>query len=347
MKKWLFACMAMILIATGCSGNAANTGSTSGSEAPAGGTGGSAEKVTIALAHSVSDSDTSHYHQFATKFKEIVETESGGNVTVDIHPNGSLGGERELTEGVELGTIDVAIVSTGPLGNFTDLTQIMDFPFLFDSSEHAHKVLDGEIGEEINGVLAQRGLKVLAWLEGGFSNTTNNKHPIKKPEDFEGLLIRAQENAVHMDTFNALGAKPTPMALTEVFTALQQGVVDGQANVLPVIVPSRFYEIQKYYTQTELYYISAPVIMNETFFNGLAPETQELILSAAATARDHERQFVAEMNEQFLQTIADAGVEMTMKDELDLDAFKAKVQGVYENYQSQFGEYFDKINALK
>lgn len=351
MKKLMFVCLAMMLVITACGNNNSKSSGSSASPASSASsssnTGSSGAKKTIALAHSVSDSDTSHYHQFAKKFKEIVENQSGGNITIEIHPNGSLGGERELTEGVQFGTIDAAIVSTGPLGNFTDLTQIMDFPFLFDSNKQAQAVLDGEIGNEISGKLAEQGIKVIAWLEGGFSNTTNNKHPITKPDDFKGLKIRAQENAIHMDTFASFGAEPTPMALTEVFTALQQGVVDAQANVLPVIVPSKFYEVQKFYTQTELYYIAAPVMFNQKVFDGLSKEEQDMLMAAAAEARDYEREYVAGMNEQFLATMKDAGVTITTKDEIDLDAFKEKVQGVYAKYESKFGKYFDMIEAMK
>lgn len=301
--------------------------------------------VTIDLAHSTASSDESHYQQFALKFKEEVETESNGEITIEIHPNGTLGAERDLIEGVEFGAIDAAIVSTGPLSNFTKLFEILDFPYLFDSSEHVHRVVDGEIGEEINDEISKNGLEIISWLDGGFTNITNSVRPIIDPDDLNGLKIRAQENDVIVKSIQSLGAEPTPMAFTEVYTALQQGVIEGQINVLPTIIPMNFHETQDYYSQIELYFITAPVLFNKELLDSLSAEHKEIIMNAAKNARDYEREFVEEMNSKYLNVLREDGLEVTT--EFNREAFVEKVQEVYEQYEEEYGEYFEKIKELR
>lgn len=302
---------------------------------------------TIALGHTLATTEDSAYQQFAMKFKEIIESETNGEVTVEIYGNGVLGAEREMVEAVEIGTLDAVLTSTGPLGNFTRLTYVMDFPFLFNSNEHVYKVLDGEIGDELAAALDERGLKVLAWAESGFASVTTADKPIKSPEDYKGLKIRSMENEIQIEAYKAFGAQPTPMAFTEIFTALQQGVIDGQANSIGVTVPNKFHEVQKYLTLTEQFYFPTPFIMNEDKFNSFSKDLQEVIVKAAAEARDHEREFLKVKNIENLKIMEDAGVTIIPKEEIDLEAFKKAVEPVYEKYADQYGEYFEKIRSLE
>src|SRR5690625_3527871 len=172
---------------------------------------GDFEEMTIALGHATADNETSHYHQGSLYFKDLVEERTGGKVTIEIHPNATLGGEREMIEALQLGTLDMLITSTGPVGNFAPKSNAFDFPFLFRDEEHAYAVLDGELGDEVNEQLEEVGIKVLAWAENGFRNMTNDVRPIVNPEDMDGLKIRTMENQVHLAAFQAYGADPTPM----------------------------------------------------------------------------------------------------------------------------------------
>ncbi|MDQ0338273.1 tripartite ATP-independent transporter DctP family solute receptor [Caldalkalibacillus uzonensis] len=305
------------------------------------------ESRTIALGHATSDSENSHYHQGALKFKELVEEATDGQVTIEIHPNGVLGGEREMIEAVQLGTVDMVFTSTGPVGNFASKSNAFDFPFLFRDREHAYKVLDGEIGEEVNQQLESAGLKVLVWAENGFRNITNSTHPIKTPDDLKGVKIRTMENKIHLDSFRQFGADPTPMAFTELFTALQQGVVDAQENPLSVIIPNKFYEVQDYLTLTGHFYSPAPLIINKDLFDSFSPELQDVITKAAEEMRDFEREFIYQQEQEYLKIAEENGMEIIQADEYDFEAFFEAAQPVYEKYADEYGDILDRIIATE
>lgn len=268
-------------------------------------------------------------------------------MVIEVHPNGALGGEREMTEAIQLGTLDLVLTSSGPLGNFAPKSNAFDFPFLFRDQEHAYKVLDGEIADEVNEQLEEAGLKVLAWAENGFRNLTNNVRPIVHPDDMKGIKIRTMENKVHLAAFQGYGASPTPMDFTELFTAMQQGVVDGEENPLAIIVPNKFYEVQKYLTLSSHIYSPLPLIIGKQKFDSFSPELQQIFLDAAAEMRDYERNFMAEMNDEFIQAAIDGGMEIVYPDEFDYEAFLEATQPVYEEYAEEYGEFHEKIMAVQ
>ena len=173
-----------------------------------------------------------HYGQGAKAFAAKMEELSNGEITINLKSGGSLGGERELLEGEQIGTIELALTSTGPVGSFVPEIYALDFPFLFQDYDAAHKILDGEIGDELLAKFEDKGMIGLAWSENGFRHITNSKNAIKAPADLAGLKIRTMENQVHIDAFQNLGASPTPMSWTEVLTSLQQGTIEiGRAHV--------------------------------------------------------------------------------------------------------------------
>ena len=177
-------------------------------------------------------------------------------------PSSGLGGEREVIEGLQIGTVEATIVSSGTLANFVPDTGVFDIPFLFRDLEHARAVLDGPIGQEILAKFDSVGLHGLAWGEQGFRHITNNRNPIETPADVEGLKIRTMENPVHLKAFNAMGAAPTPMAWPEVVSSLQQGVIDGQENPLSVIVSVKLDEVQEYLTLSGHVYSPAMLLVS-------------------------------------------------------------------------------------
>jgi len=305
------------------------------------------EEMKIVFGHVQAGSEDSYLHQGSMKFKELVEKATNGKVTIEIHPAGELGGEREMMEGVQLGTVDMMLASTGPLGNFTPIANAFDFPFLFRDREHAYKVLDGEIGDEIGTELGKSGIQVLAWAENGFRNITNSDRPIKKPEDLNGLKIRTMENKIHMESFLAFGASPTPMAFTELFTSMQQGVVDGQENPLGVIISSKFYEVQKYLSLTGHFYNPALFIITKTKFDSFTPELQRVLLDSAAKARDYQREFINSKEQENLDLVKKEGMEVTAKEDVDYDAFLDASQEVYQKYDNEYGDILRRIQAVK
>jgi tripartite ATP-independent transporter DctP family solute receptor len=254
---------------------------------------------------------------------------------VDIFPNGSLGGERDMVEGLQIGTLDMVLTSTGPLGSFSPELNVVDLPFLFESREHAYDVLDGEVGQGLLNKLGEEGIKGLAWWENGFRHITNSKGPIETPEDLQGLNIRTMENNVHMDSFSEMGASPTPMSFTELFTALQQKVVDGQENPIPLIYTSRFYEVQEHLTLTGHFYSPAALLISDQVFEGLTEAQQQAVVDAAIEGAHYERELVAEMEAEMIEILKEEGMQIV--EDVDISAFQAATAEIYEKYNSQFG----------
>ncbi|MCM3762089.1 TRAP transporter substrate-binding protein [Alkalihalobacillus oceani] len=344
--------MFLVMIAAACGGSSAtdpaSTPADEGAETePTEGTTGEFEEMTLNLGHAIAADETSHYHQGALKFKEIVEEETGGKVTIEIHPNSALGGEREMIEGLQLGTLDMVFTSSGPVGNFAPLSNAFDFPFLFRDREHAYAVLDGEIGAEVAEQLEGVGIKLLAWAENGFRMITNNRRAIVNPEDMQGISLRTMENQIHIQAFEDYGGNPTPMAFNELYTAMQQGVVDGQENPLAVIIPSKFYEIQNHLTLSSHVYSPAPLLISKALYDDFPPELQDIFVRAAEEMRDWEREFIADLTEQYIQTALDEGMEIVSEEEFNYEAFFEATQGVYELYQDEYGEIHERIWAVE
>jgi tripartite ATP-independent transporter DctP family solute receptor len=300
--------------------------------------------TTLRLAHVVNSDDT--YHIAATRFQEIVSEQSDGAITVEIFPNASLGDERTLLEGMQIGTVDMAVITNGPVANFVDEFSVFELPFLFPSSEAAYSVLDGEIGQEILDKLENVNLKGLAFAERGFRNITNSKNAINAPEDLEGLTLRVIENEVYVDTFRELGANAVPMAWTEALTALQQGTIDGQENPINAIYAFDLAETQNYLTMTRHIYAPALFIMGLPKWNTLPEAVQTIVFEASHEASNYAREQNTEMETEQLEALREAG--MVINDTPDMEAFQAAVAPVYEKYGEQFGDYLPRIQeALK
>lgn len=335
MKKGLMLTMLAITIPAMAACGDSEAGSTEGGGASA------EEPIVLKVGHTLSD--TSHYQEGLTHFAEILSEKTDGEIEVEIFANGSLGGERDMVEGLQIGSVDLVLTSTGPMSGFIEEITVVDLPFLFDNAEHAHAVLDGEIGQELLDKLDTIDLEGLAWWENGFRNVTNSVRPIEKPEDLDGLKLRTMENEIHMAAFRELGVDPTPMAFTELFTALQQGVVDGQENPVPVIYSSRFYEVQDYLTLTGHVYNPSILLTSNSFFEGLSPEHQEALAEAAQEAGQFEREVVARMDSELVDELETNGMEVIR--EIDKEPFVEATQPVYEEYSDVFGQ--DLIDSIR
>ena len=285
----------------------------------------------------------SHYGVGVGVFCAEVEKNTKGRYKCQEFPNGSLGGEREMIEAVQLGTLDLVNTSSGPLGNFVPEVKIFDIPFLFRDYDHARKVLDGKIGQDILKKFQSKGLVGLTWGENGFRHMTNNKHPIKTPADAAGLKMRTMENKVHMEGYKAFGILPTPMAFTELFTALQQGTVDGQENPIPVILAAKFSQVQKFLSLTGHVYSPAAIIMNPGVFNKLSADDKKIFLEAAKDATTAQRKRVNDDEARGIEILRKDGVEVTEK--VDGDAFRKAIAPAYAGYAKEFGA--DNIAAIQ
>ncbi|EWH00898.1 TRAP transporter substrate-binding protein [Halomonas sp. BC04] len=287
----------------------------------------------ITLGHTLSA--TSHYAVGAQAFKAKLEELSDGAFTVNEHTSGSLGGEREMIEGLQIGTVDLVITSTGPLGNFVPETYVLDLPFLFEDYDQARCVLDGELGDELLGKVGQHDLVGLAWTENGFRHLTNSRREVLSPADADGLRVRTMENEVHQEAFRQLGARPTPMAFPELFTALQQGTVDGQENPITVIVATNFWEVQDHLSLTGHVYSPAILLGSPIMFDGLSEEEQEWFREAARASAEATRGEVSRLEEEGVALLEENG--MTVQTDIDIGPFQEAVQPAYEIFTSQHG----------
>lgn len=299
------------------------------------------EAVKYRLAHVVNENDS--FHVAALKFKELVEARTEGKVEIEIHPNATLGDERTLLEGMQMGTVDMGVITNGPIANFVPEVAVFELPFLFADNEEAYEVLDGEVGKDVLNKMEESSFKGLAFAERGFRNVTNSTRPVVVPADMEGLKVRVMENPVYIDTFKALGANTVPMAWTETLTALQQGTIDGQENPVVVIHSFKLDETQKYLSLSRHTYSPATIMMSLSKFNELPEDVQKVIEDSAQEAAEHARAVNAEEEETLLSELVERGMEVT---EVDVAAFQEAVESVYEKYRDQYAEYMDKIQAV-
>lgn len=297
-------------------------------------------ETTLKMAYALSTN--SHYGAGADAFAKALGASTSNNFKVQQFANSALGGEREVIEGLQLGTIDVAIVSTGATLNFVPKTGVFDIPFLFRDLAHARKVLDGQIGKDLLAEFPKRGLVALAWGEQGFRQLTNNVRPVATPADAKGLKIRTTENPIHIAAFRQLGVLATPMAWPEVATALQQGTIDGQENPLSVIVSAKLPQLQKYLSLTAHVYGPALVLMSPNVYNDLSDADKTKFQAAGHDAAVAMRDYVDAVEKSGLEEVKKQGMEVNTVDQA---AFAKAVEPVYPQYYKQFGK--DLVESIR
>jgi tripartite ATP-independent transporter DctP family solute receptor len=297
-------------------------------------------RINIAIAQN------SHYGVAIDTFAREVEKRTGGRYKVQTFYSGALGAERESVEGVQLGTLDLTLTSTGPLPNFVPDVAILDIPFLFRDYTHARAVLDGPIGQELLAKFPPKGMVGLAWAENGFRHMTNSKRPVNQPDDLRGLKMRTMENPIHIEAYRQFGILPTPMAFTEVFTALQQGTVDGQENPLSVITSAKLDQVQKYLSLTGHVYSPAIFLMNKAQWDKLSDADKQAFVEAAREGVKANR---ARVDEDERRAVADLRAKgMNVVENLDKAKFQAVLAPVYADFGKRFGQAnIDRIKNYK
>jgi len=276
-----------------------------------------AAQVTLKLGH-IADPQNP-YAQGAEKFAELVKEKSGGSVEVQVFPSSQLGNQRDLIEGLTFGTVDMTLTSTAVFGNFVPEMGVFDLPFIFRDIEHTYKVLD-TVGMETAKLGEARGIKTLAMMENGIRHMTNNRRPIKTPADMKGLKVRVMEQPVYIEMMKLLGASPTPMAFSEIYTALEKGVIDGQENPLAHIWTSRFFEVQKYISLTAHTYSAEPVLISMSSWGKLSADQQKAMQEAAVEAAKWQRDLCRSLEKDYIDKINASG-KSTVNSDVDLKAF--------------------------
>ncbi|KHE67564.1 TRAP transporter substrate-binding protein [Halobacillus sp. BBL2006] len=315
MKRLIFLLMTLVLFLAACGG---------GNDSASNGEDGEFKERTWKIGFNTVEGSVRDVA--AKKFKEVVESETDGAVTVEIYPNEELGSAQEMIESVKVGALDMQIAGANMMANTIPEYATLSLPFLVKDFDEAHAVLDSEIGDKLKAMGEDQGIKVLSDVELGFAQITNNVHPINKPEDLEGLKMRSPNDKSLIETFKALGSSVSTMPFTEVYLALSQGVVDGQFNPLDAIYETKFHEVQDHLALLNLTYYYSYFIMNQGAFDGLEPELQEIVQNAANEARDASYEFTANKDEEMLKKMKDSFVEIT---EPDVAPFQEKVKPVY------------------
>lgn len=305
-----------------------------------GGSGGSAQEVRWDLSMAVNGTDTQIASLVANYFAELVAERSNGTVVINVFPNDTLAGGNS-TKGVEYiatGGSDLGAYATSVLANIEPKVSVSTLPWAFTSYEQARKVIDETGGEYYAEILAPKGITYLGSFHNGFRQLTNSKRPVTKPEDLKGLKLRVPGSAVYMDFFNALGANPTAMSWSEVFTAIQQGTIDGQENGCSITKTAKMDEIQPYMTIWNYSYETDLFIANTRIWESLDEETKQILQECATEACEWGRDHLEAEEEELIQGFKDAGMQVDILTEEQLDVFKAQVADVLEKHKANYGE---------
>ena len=297
------------------------------------------DKIVLKAGHCV---DENHpYHHGLLKLSELLQERTNGKISIHVYHSSQLGPDRSLIEGMQMGMVDMAATSSAPVTGFLPEMTVYDLPFLFTTREHAYKVMDGPIGQDMLDKLKPKGVIALGYYENGFRQMTNNVRPINKPEDLKNIKIRVMESKAPIATFRALGANPTPMAWGEVFTALQQNTIDAQENPLTVIYGQRVYEVQKYLSMTNHFYSPAVLMISKITLDRLSPEEQKIMLECAAESITYQRQVSEQQDRDFLDLLKKTGIEVT--ENIDYAPFIEATKPVY----NEFKQYADLIKRIQ
>ena len=274
-------------------------------------------------------------------FKQIVEEKSGGRIKVEIYPNNQLGNLRDVVEGIQLGTVQMCNVSS-VLAGFVRELNIFELPFLFENREHLYTVLDSEIGESLRPAFQRRGFHLLGYFDAGVRHIMTVDKPIYSMRDLKGLKIRTMENPLHLASFKAFGANPLPMAYGELYTALEQHVIDGAEAANTNYFSKKFFEPAPNWAQVGWIHLIEYVIMSRYFYEKLPPDYKQIIAEAAVLMVRKERQWYKENEKKALLNLKEKGVEVTYPDR---ESFKQVSGRVHTDWADKVGG-IDLINRI-
>lgn len=280
------------------------------------------------------------------KLAEMVDKKSGGALKVEVYNDGVLGGDRQLLEGMQMNQVQMSPIAPGSVANFAKRFDVLDLPFLFKDKQTAYKVLDGPIGTELLKDLNDVNLVGLGYWENGFRHLTNKSKEVKTIADIKGLKIRTLESKVHIDTWRTLGANPTPMAFTQLFTALEQGVVDGQENPFGNIVTSRFDEVQKNLTKTGHVYNSLVVVFSKEAWDSYTDKEKEILQSSILECRDIQRKLNEEEDQKAIEDLTKKGMKIVELNPGEKEKAQQLLEPIYQEVgQRVGGDIVDRLRA--
>lgn len=321
----------MLLSLAACGGGADNSGSNSGSGS--GSSQGGVDPVTLTIYSP--GNENSVPTKTIIKYAELVSEASDGAITLDVHHSGELGTDAESIESTRMGTIDLIFAGTSGFTSFYEKAKVLDLPFLFDSAEQAYEVTNSEIGEQIFSDFEEYGLVYLAEGDNGMRQISTTNRPIHSAEDVKGLKIRVPESALYVDVWEALGATPVALALTELSLALSNGTAEAQDNATYHLVANATYDDIKYFSNINYMWMGCTMAANSTTWNKLSAEQQAILKEQAVVAAKYSFDTIAEDNETATKTLQEAGVEFDF--EPDVQSFKDALGGdsYYDRYAGE------------
>ena len=272
------------------------------------------------------------------KFGEILAAKLPGKYTVQVYANAQLGDDVRATEAVRMGTLEMVTTSASPLTGLVPEFNVFDLPFIVPSEKAADAIFDGPIGAKLADALEKKGIKLLAYYENGFRQLTNSARPVKSPADLKGLKIRTMQNPIHLEAFRAMGANPTPMPFSEVFTAMQQKTIDGQENPIPTIWLSKFYEVQKYVSLTGHVYGPHIMLIGKKLWDSFPADDQKIIAAAAQESAVYQRSINRKMNKDFVENLRKAGTTVIELTPEQHKAFVDACNSVYTTWEPKIGK---------
>ncbi len=302
---------------------------------------GAAEQQTFSLklGH-VGPADPEHpWEKYAQKFAQRVEKETNGRVKIKTYPASQLGADREMTEAIQQGTLEMGLISTIAMGNFVPEFQLWDLPYIFPADNaKVDQILEGPIAKKLAAAAARRRIVPIAFWENDWRNLSNNKLPITRVADMKGLKMRIVENKPSLDWFQRLGSIPTPMAFSELYTALQQRVVDGQDNGVVLTYGSRLYEATKYYTISRHIYCPLALVVSDKTWKQLPPDIQETMKKIAVEVGREQRQYNRQKAAEWIDNMKKAGVKVNELSPKALKEFQESAKGTYEKLADSVGQ---------
>lgn len=301
------------------------------------------DTIVVRIGHTVAENNP--IHQALLAYKDKLEDISDGRFEVRIYPNQALGGDRQQIESTILGYIQGCVPPSGTLAGFDQRLMVIDLPFIFKSGEAAVTTLNGELGEDLDPILEELGLHCVGWTETGFRYITTNDIEVTSPEKLKGLSIRTMENPIHIASFRAWGASPTPMSFSELFTALQQGAVDAQENPISVTVSNRLFEVQNTLSLTGHFYSAGAISTNRDFYEALEGQDKEWFDEAGEFLVEYLTELTWEEEANFIQQAQDEGMKVVELTAEQKDAFVKQAADVYDLFIEEYGgsqELIDK-----
>ena len=272
------------------------------------------------------------------EFKKIIESRLPGKYDIQIYANAQLGDDVRATEAVRMGTLEMVATTASPVTGLIPELNVFDLPFIITSEKGADAIFDGPVGAKFSALLETKGFKNLCFMENGFRQLTNSAREVKSPADLKGLKVRTMQNPLHLAAWKALGANPTPMAFSEVFTAMQQKTIDGQENPIPTIYLQKFNEVQKYCTLSGHIYSPFLFLINKKLFDSFPAEDQKVFLEAAAAASKFERELNRKMNSEMVDKLRAAGMVVTELTPAQIKVFQDATKSVYDEWVPKIGK---------